>query len=166
MKHKIPFFPILGCLTGGGSAVGGILLVHSVNDITSLAAKLGAAGSESSGGNFFSSFFGGGQSSAASDSGTLLMLSKLCELMGKGFGLLLIFLGLGMIFLFASKIEKAVSAAHVPPAPPLPIYDTFGPAPDYPPVYADNIPGNTPPDVPPFTPENPGYPGTDFGGYR
>lgn len=106
MSKKLPFFPAFGCLSGAMSVAAGFYLDRSAK---STAAQLLAAQSPTGNGygDLFSYYFG---SQPQTVDASAQILAGIYELIAKGFGLLLIFLGLIAVFGFASKIEKALRA--------------------------------------------------------
>ena len=114
MKKKNIFFPILGCLSGVGGVVSGFVLSCSVKDTVSALTKKVAIDSADQNFDFYSYFFGNTQSASVDD--TALMIAKLIELCGKGFGLMLIFIGLFTVCYFGYKIERMLNAPDFPPA--------------------------------------------------
>ena len=113
MKKKNIFFPILGCLSGAAGVASGFVLSCSVKDTVSALTSKVAIDNAGSSYDFYSYFFGNTQTVSVDD--TALMTAKLVELCGKGFGLLLIFIGLFTVCYFGSKIEKALRAPDFPP---------------------------------------------------
>ncbi len=73
--------------------------------------------------DFYSYFFGSAQTESVDE--TALMISKLVELCGKGFGLILIMFGLFAVCIFGYKIEKALRERDYAP-------DFIPPVQDYP----------------------------------
>ena len=114
MKKKSIFFPILGCLSGVGGVVSGFVLSCSVKETVSALTKKAAIDSAGGGYDFYSYFFGGSTQTASVDDAAL-MTAKLVELCGKGFGLLLIFIGLFTVCYFGYKIERELRAPAFPP---------------------------------------------------
>ena len=113
MKKKNIFFPVLGCLSGVAGVVSGFVLSCSVKDTVSSLAKPALTADSPQNFDFYSYFFGSSQTASVDD--TALMTAKLIELCGKGFGLLLIFIGLFTVCYFGFKIEKALTAPDFPP---------------------------------------------------
>ncbi len=165
MKRKIPFFSILGCISGVASVVAGFVLGQSVKNISLDIAENGIAPANGIGGEGLFDFVSQVLTTVFQSLTTIeqtvekntQMVAKLVDVCGKGFGLLLIFFGLFMICLFGSKIEKSLrapvrgipgtpdfkgnQASHMPPCEP-----PFNPVPPepgpsfYPPV-PDSMPG-------------------------
>ena len=130
MKKKTPFFPILGCLSGVASVVAGFVLSCSVKD-TAATLKAGAISPDAPQNfDFYSYFFGSAQTESVDE--TALMISKLVELCGKGFGLILIMFGLFAVCIFGYKVEKALRERDYAPGfiPPVQDYPYGAPAPE------------------------------------
>lgn len=106
-RRKVPFMPVIGVLSGVASTVIGFVFARNVKNIVSETLSSAAAGFQDDS-DIFSYFFGGAQTQTVDN--TQMLLAKLIELCGKGFGLLLIVLGLFIVFHFASIIEKKLSS--------------------------------------------------------
>ncbi|MBQ8944881.1 MAG: hypothetical protein IJ050_10375 [Clostridia bacterium] len=133
MNKKVLFFPAAGCLSGVASVASGFILSCGVKDTVSALTKGAVIDRADESFDFYSYFFGGSQAASVDD--TALMAAKLVELCGKGFGLLLIMLGLFAVCFFGCKIEKAVKApAFAPGCMPPEQGFSYG-MPDEAPVY-------------------------------
>ncbi|MBO4894965.1 MAG: hypothetical protein J5562_08650 [Clostridia bacterium] len=118
MKRKIPFFPILGCISGMASVIAGFVLGQSVKNISLEIAEKGISPENGIGGEGLFDFVSQVLTTVFQSLTTIeqtvekntQMVAKLVDVCGKGFGLLLIFFGLFMICLFGSKTEKSLRA--------------------------------------------------------
>lgn len=113
MKKTDTIFSSAGVVAGAVSIASGFYLARSVSHLSEQINELSYSSSVS---DYFSSFFSSGASSV--DTNEIILL-KICEICAKGFGLLLIIIGLIAALAFGMKLMNSISddVQFVPPMP-------------------------------------------------